>query len=173
MCVGRPIGSKRVYVGAAIGGRTRLPDPDNLPADIEFGHTRFAEAQASKHNWALHGTITEEQGEIHVAQGKVIGGGSSINGQAMQRGFPWISTPGRLSATMNGRTRRSCRFFENLSVISTFRVITAMARTDRCPSGAASRIPGLPSSRRFMRPVCKPGLLPRRTRMGSVWLAWG
>jgi choline dehydrogenase-like flavoprotein len=32
------------------------PDPDNLPADIKFGHTRFAEAQASKHNWALHGT---------------------------------------------------------------------------------------------------------------------
>ena len=42
----------------------------------------------SKHNWALRGTITEEQGEIHVAQGKVIGGGSSINGQAMQRGLP-------------------------------------------------------------------------------------
>ena len=34
------------------------------------------------------GTITEEQGEIHVAQGKVIGGGSSINGQAFQRGLP-------------------------------------------------------------------------------------
>jgi choline dehydrogenase-like flavoprotein len=28
------------------------------------------------------------QGAIHVAQGKVIGGGSSINGQAMQRGSP-------------------------------------------------------------------------------------
>jgi choline dehydrogenase len=64
------------------------PDPANLPGDIKFGHTRFAEAQDSKHNWALRGTITEEQGEIHVAQGKVIGGGSSINGQAMQRGFP-------------------------------------------------------------------------------------
>src|SRR6201997_486974 len=64
------------------------PDPDTLPADIKFGHTRFAEAQASKHNWALHGTITEEQGEIHVAQGKVMGGGSSIRAQAMQRGFP-------------------------------------------------------------------------------------
>jgi choline dehydrogenase-like flavoprotein len=48
----------------------------------------FAEALDSRHNWALRGTITEEQGEIHVAQGKVIGGGSSINGQAMQRGFP-------------------------------------------------------------------------------------
>lgn len=64
------------------------PDPDSLPDEIKFGHTRFAEGEDSVHNWALRGTITEEQGEIHVAQGKVIGGGSSINGQAMQRGFP-------------------------------------------------------------------------------------
>jgi choline dehydrogenase len=64
------------------------PDPARLPDDIKLGHTRFAEAPDSKHNWALRGTITEEQGEIHVAQGKVVGGGSSINGQAMQRGFP-------------------------------------------------------------------------------------
>jgi len=64
------------------------PDPNNLPDDVKYGHTRFAEAPDSPHNWALRGTITEEQGAIHVAQGKVIGGGSSINGQAMQRGFP-------------------------------------------------------------------------------------
>ena len=64
------------------------PNPDHLPDDVKFGHTRFAEAPDSQHNWALRGTITEEQGQIHVAQGKVIGGGSSINGQAMQRGFP-------------------------------------------------------------------------------------
>ena len=64
------------------------PDPAHLPDEIKFGHTRFAEAPNSRHNWALWGTITEEQGEIHVAQGKVIGGGSSVNGQAMQRGFP-------------------------------------------------------------------------------------
>ena len=64
------------------------PDPDNLPDEIKFGNTRYAEAEDSEHNWALRGTITEEQGEIHVAQGKVIGGGSSINGQAMQRGLP-------------------------------------------------------------------------------------
>src|SRR6202171_3933572 len=63
-------------------------DPASLPDEIKFGHTRFAEAPDSQHNWALRGTITEEQGTIHVAQGKVIGGGSSINGQAMQRGFP-------------------------------------------------------------------------------------
>ena len=64
------------------------PDPANLPDEIKFGGTRYAEAQDSAHNWALRATATEEQGEIHVAQGRVIGGGSSINGQAMQRGFP-------------------------------------------------------------------------------------
>ena len=64
------------------------PSPRALPDDIKLGHTRFAEAPDFPHNWALRGTITEEQGPIHVAQGKVIGGGSSINGQAMQRGFP-------------------------------------------------------------------------------------
>ncbi len=64
------------------------PDLDVLPDEIKYGHTRFAESPESDHNWALRGTITEEQGEIHVAQGKVIGGGSSINGQAMQRGLP-------------------------------------------------------------------------------------
>ena len=64
------------------------PDFEYLPDEVKFGGTRYAEAPDSEHNWALRGTITEEQGEIHVAQGKVIGGGSSINGQAMQRGFP-------------------------------------------------------------------------------------
>ena len=67
---------------------TDYPDLANLPDEIKFGHTRFAESPNSEHNWALRGTITEEQGEIHVAQGKVIEGGSSINGQAMQRGLP-------------------------------------------------------------------------------------
>src|SRR5206468_9307441 len=52
------------------------PDPTQLPDDVKFGHTRYAEALDSAHNWALRGTITPEQGEIHVAQGKVIGGGS-------------------------------------------------------------------------------------------------
>ena len=64
------------------------PDFTNLPDEVKFGHTRYAEAPDSEHNWALRGIITAEQGESHVAQGKVIGGGSSINGQAMQRGFP-------------------------------------------------------------------------------------
>ena len=64
------------------------PDINNIPDEVKYGHTRFAESPDSEHNWALRGMATEEQGEIHVAQGKVIGGGSSINGQAMQRGMP-------------------------------------------------------------------------------------
>ena len=64
------------------------PDFDLIPDEVKFGHTRYAESPESEHNWALRGMATEEQGEIHVAQGKVIGGGSSINGQAMQRGMP-------------------------------------------------------------------------------------
>ena len=57
------------------------PDITNLPYEIQYGHTRAAEERGAVHNWSLQGTITEEQGEIHVAQGKVIGGGGSINGQ--------------------------------------------------------------------------------------------
>ena len=67
---------------------TDYPDLANLPVDIQNGHTRTAEDERSEHNWALRGTITEEQGEIHVAQGKVIGGGGSINGQVFLRGIP-------------------------------------------------------------------------------------
>tara|TARA_A100001037_G_scaffold141097_1_gene127906 strand:- start:80 stop:1648 length:1569 start_codon:yes stop_codon:yes gene_type:complete len=64
------------------------PSYESLPEEVKIGDTRYAESPDSVHNWALRGTITEEQGEIHVAQGKVIGGGGSINGQAMQRAFP-------------------------------------------------------------------------------------
>ena len=67
---------------------TDYPDLASLPEDIQNGHTRTAEDERSEHNWALRGTITEEQGEIHVAQGKVIGGGGSINGQVFLRGIP-------------------------------------------------------------------------------------
>ena len=28
------------------------PDPANVPDEIKFGHTRFAEAPDSQHNWA-------------------------------------------------------------------------------------------------------------------------
>ena len=67
---------------------TDYPDPEDLPEAVLQGHTRAGEAEDSPVNWALRGTITEEHGEIHVAQGKVIGGGGSINGQVFLRGIP-------------------------------------------------------------------------------------
>ena len=62
---------------------TDYPDPELLPDDLKFGHTRDAEERGGPHNWSLVGTINRVQGEIHVAQGKVIGGGGSINGQVL------------------------------------------------------------------------------------------
>ena len=130
-------------------------DPAHIPDEVKYGHTRYAEGQDSEHNWALRGTITEEQGEIHVAQGKVIGGGSSINGQAMQRGFPEDYDSWAALATMRGRTTRSCPTFVNQNMISTSRTIS-MARTAPCPSDAVRPGPGrTPES--SIRPVTQAG----------------
>ena len=43
---------------------------------------------ASPISWSLRGTLTEEQGEVNVAQGKVIGGSGAITGQVYLRGLP-------------------------------------------------------------------------------------
>ena len=107
------------------------PDPAYLPDEIKFGHTSFAESPDSEHNWALRGTITEEQGEIHVAQGKVIGGGRPSTVRQCKGGYLRISTPGLVWATMNGLMTRYCLTLENLSTISTFGMIF-MEPTDRC-----------------------------------------
>jgi choline dehydrogenase len=52
-------------------------DPAQLPDEIKFGHTRFAESPDSQHNWALRGTITEEQGGrrrvVHQRAGHATG----------------------------------------------------------------------------------------------------
>ena len=64
------------------------PDPEHLPTAIRDGGSVAGEAVDSPHSWSLRGTITEEQGEINVAQGKVIGGSGSINGQVFLRGIP-------------------------------------------------------------------------------------
>ena len=63
------------------------PDLDLLPADLKFGHTRDAEERGAPHNWSLTGTINQVRGEIHVAQGKVVGGSGAINGQVLLRGL--------------------------------------------------------------------------------------
>ena len=73
---GQPIGCRRKDFRVVLEAGARLPDPEVLPDDVKFGHTRFAEAPDSRHDWALRGTITEEQGAIHGApRGRVMEAG--------------------------------------------------------------------------------------------------
>jgi len=72
------------------------PNPEQLPDAVRDGGSSAGEGIDSPISWSLRGTINEEQGEINVAQGKVIGGSGSINGQVYLRGLPedfenWVS----------------------------------------------------------------------------------
>ena len=147
------------------------PDPDNLPDEIKFGGTRFAESPDSEHNWALRGTITEEQGEIHVAQGKVIGGGSSINGQAMQRALPedfdnW-SAWGNSDWSYDKVLPSSARW----KGIWTFRM-TSTVPTAPSQCAAGSRHYPLPYRRPFTTPALPRATPLSRTPMAPTPPAW-
>ena len=63
------------------------PEMEHLPDELKYGNTRDAETRGAEHNWSLRGTINDTQGEIHVAQGKVVGGSGAINGQVLLRGL--------------------------------------------------------------------------------------
>ncbi len=64
------------------------PDFNALPDDLKYGHTRDGELEGAPHNWSLAGTMNDARGEIHVAQGRVVGGSGAINGQILLRGIP-------------------------------------------------------------------------------------
>ena len=63
-------------------------DPEQLPEPVRNGHSSEGEAVGSAVSWNLRGVINDQQGEINIAQGKVIGGSGSINGQVYLRGLP-------------------------------------------------------------------------------------
>ena len=63
------------------------PDPAYLPDEIKFGHTSFAESPDSEHNWALRGTITEEQADRGMYLVFPASGWQIIFGSA---GGPWL-----------------------------------------------------------------------------------
>ena len=63
-------------------------DPEQLPEPVRNGHSSEGEAVGSAISWNLRGVINDQQGEINIAQGKVIGGSGSINGQVYLRGLP-------------------------------------------------------------------------------------
>ena len=64
------------------------PNAEHLPDVVRDGHSSEGEAPGSSVSWNLRGTINDQQGEINIAQGKVIGGSGSINGQVYLRGLP-------------------------------------------------------------------------------------
>ena len=64
------------------------PNADHLPDAVRDGYSNEGEQPGSPVSWNLHGTINDQQGEINIAQGKVIGGSGSINGQVYLRGLP-------------------------------------------------------------------------------------
>ena len=64
------------------------PDPELLPEPVRNGHSSEGEAIGSAISWNLRGIINDQQGEFNIAQGKVIGGSGSINGQVYLRGLP-------------------------------------------------------------------------------------
>ena len=63
-------------------------DPEQLPEPVRNGHSSEGEAIGSAVSWNLRGVINDQQAEINIAQGKVIGGSGSINGQVYLRGLP-------------------------------------------------------------------------------------
>ena len=64
------------------------PDPEQLPDMVRDGYSAEGEQPGSPVSWSLRGVINDQQGEINIAQGKVIGGSGSINGQVYLRGLP-------------------------------------------------------------------------------------
>ena len=64
------------------------PNADHLPDIVRDGYSNEGEQPGSPVSWSLRGTINDQQGEINIAQGKVIGGSGSINGQVYLRGLP-------------------------------------------------------------------------------------
>lgn len=64
------------------------PDPAQLPDAIKNGSSSDGEAIGPPHSWSLRGILSDEQGETNIAQGKVIGGSGSNNGQVFLQGIP-------------------------------------------------------------------------------------
>ena len=64
------------------------PNAEHLPDAVRDGYSSEGEQPGSPVSWSLRGVINDQQGEINIAQGKVIGGSGSINGQVYLRGLP-------------------------------------------------------------------------------------
>ena len=64
-------------------------DVERMPDDLKYSYGQAAQAVGGPHNWSFKGRPTSQQTELTpVARGKVMGGGSSINGAAFVRAAP-------------------------------------------------------------------------------------
>lgn len=62
---------------------------DNLPDEIRNGLATGADlAVGTDHDWQFVGRATDDQPNMHVPRGKILGGTSAINGQVYLRGVP-------------------------------------------------------------------------------------
>ena len=65
------------------------PDFEHLPDELKYSYNQLAQAVDAPHNWSFLGKPTRQQTEpTPVARGKVVGGGSAINGAAFARAAP-------------------------------------------------------------------------------------
>ena len=67
---------------------SHYPDLDNLPEPIRNSSSTEVDAEDSPFNWAFGGIIHPDRKPKHIPRGKVVGGGSSINGAMFLRGLP-------------------------------------------------------------------------------------
>ena len=73
-----------------------------------------------------------------MVQGRVLGGGSSVNGMVYMRGIPRTMTTGRRTAAMAGPTRKCCRTSGSLRRTIASQV-KRTAPTDRCTYRTSGR----------------------------------
>ena len=65
------------------------PDFEHLPDELKYGYNLDLQAPNTPHNWSFVGKATLQQKDLTpVPRGKVVGGGSAINGQVFIRGVP-------------------------------------------------------------------------------------
>ena len=80
------------------------PNADHLPDIVRNGYSNEGEQPGSPVSWSLRGTINDQQGEINIAQGKVIGGSAPSTARSTCAACPRTSNAGRPSATRSGPT---------------------------------------------------------------------
>ena len=68
---------------------SEYPDLERLPEPVRNWNSTLVDSQDSPFNWAFEAVLTYYQKKpTHIPRGKVLGGGSSVNGTVFLRGIP-------------------------------------------------------------------------------------